>query len=271
MRGNDFSIRKGLYASLLSSLRSPEFWTYSTWLEIVTRYRGSWLGIIWLSLPVAIFVTVLGNVYAHLMGYALVDYIPYLAVGYAVWRLILQVVNDSVGTFSQHKAFIMDGRVRLTDFLLCSFAKAGVHFGFAMLVVIAALLWSQGWIGLVHLATMLVTLPVVLVNLFWISACIALVGSRFVDIRDMIGSILIIGFLLTPILWTTDRFPPDTLRGSLVRFNPAFHLIEVVRAPALGQMPETSSIIVTLVMAVLGCGFASLIYRRYGRFVPLWV
>ena len=32
------------------SLREPEFWAYSSWLDIVTKYRRSRLGIIWLLL-----------------------------------------------------------------------------------------------------------------------------------------------------------------------------------------------------------------------------
>ena len=39
----------GLTASLVASLRSPSFWLYSSWLEIVTRYRRSSIGVLWLS------------------------------------------------------------------------------------------------------------------------------------------------------------------------------------------------------------------------------
>lgn len=261
----------GMTSSLLASLREPAFWVYSSWLEIAARYRRSSIGLFWLCIPTALFVVLLGNVYSHLMGYPLAQYMPYLAVGYAVWRFILQVVNDSSGAFQQNKAFIMDGRVRLTDFLLHSFAKAGVQFVFAMIVVAAVLLWFQSWHGLLSILTMLLTLPLVLANLFWVSVCIALVGSRFPDTRDAIGTVLVAGFLLTPILWMIDRFPPDSLRGLLARLNPAYHLVDLVRSPVLGVMPERSSVIVCLAMLPVGWLLASLLYRRYARFVPLWV
>ena len=261
----------GMTSSLIQSLKSPSFWMYSSWLDLVSRYRGSVLGLAWLCLPTALFVVLLGNVYSHLMGYKLNEYLPYLASGYVVWRFMLQVVNDSSGTFRAHKAYIMDGRVRLTDFLLRSIAKAGLQFMFGMIVVVAVVLWSQSWGGLLSLATMALTMPLVLINLFWMSLCIGLVGARFPDTRDAIGTILIAGFLLTPILWMIDRFPPNSLRGFLSRLNPAFHLIDLVRAPLLGKMPERSSIIIAVVMAIVGWALASFLYRRYARFVALWV
>jgi len=56
-----------------------------------------------------------------------------------------------------------------------------------------------------------------------------------------------------------------------VRFNPAFHLLEVVRAPLLGGQPEPVSILTVCVMAVVGWVFTIWLYRRYARYVPLWV
>jgi len=239
----------GLFASLIESLRSPSFWMYSSWLDLVTRYRGSLLGLAWLCLPTAIFVLLLGNVYSRLMGYPIETYMPYLATGYVVWRFMLQVINESAGAFASHKAFIMDGRVRLTDFILRSFAKAGLQMLFGLVVVAAVVLWY----------------------LFWVAVCIGLVGARFPDTKDAIGTILVAGFLLTPILWMIDRFPPDSMRGMLARLNPAFHLVDLVRAPVLGHAPEQASIIIACAMAVVGWLLAALLYRRYARFVALWV
>ena len=261
----------GLWWSLFETLRAPSFWIYSSWLDLVTKYRQSTVGLLWLILPTAAFVLLLGNVYSHLMGYDIRSYMPYLATGYVLWRFMLQVINDSSGAFQSHRAFILDGRIRLTDFLLRSFAKAGLQLLFAFVVVVAVVAWYRSWEGVLFLATLLVTMPVLLLNLFWISVCVGLIGARFPDTRDAIGTILVAGFLLTPIIWMVDRFPPDSLRGFLVRLNPAYRLLDVVRSPALGQMPETSSILASLAMGLMGSLFATWLYRRYARFVALWV
>lgn len=260
----------GLSGHLVASVRRPEFWAYSTWLDIVTKYRRTRLGVAWLLLPTLIFITVLGNVYSHLMGHSVAEYLPYLGVGYACWRFMLMCINDSSTVFRSHKAFIMDGRVRLTDYVLRAVAKPLFYFTFALVVVVGVLIWSPAveWLGVASLA---ITLPVLVLNMVWISFCIALVGARFPDTSEFIGTVLVVGFLLTPILWHVDRFPAETTRGFIARLNPAFHLIDFVRAPTLGHLPETNTLLVVAGMTVGGWLLMALLYRRYARFVPLWI
>jgi ABC-type polysaccharide/polyol phosphate export permease len=85
------------------------------------------------------------------------------------------------------------------------------------------------------------------------------------------GSVFMIGFILTPILWYAKDAPMGTLHGTLMRLNPAFHLIEVVRAPLLGEPVDLLSLGVVVAMAVLGWTLWFWAFRRYARYVPLWV
>ncbi|HVI25728.1 MAG TPA: ABC transporter permease [Xanthomonadaceae bacterium] len=257
-------------ADLLGSLRHPEFWAYSSWLDIITKYRRTRLGLVWLVLPTAMYLVVLGNVYSHLMNYPLEKYLPYLALGYVSWRFMIQCINDSTNVFRSHKGFIMDGRLQLTDFTLRAVCRPLVYLGFAFLVVIAVLAWSPS-VHWANLLSLFVTLPVLILNVIWISFCISLVGARFPDIGEVIHTVLVVGFLLTPILWHIEKFPPGTLRGLLARLNPAFHLIEFVRAPVLGHMPERTTLAAMALLTLGGWLLAMFLYRRYARFVPLWI
>lgn len=259
-----------LVPDLWKSLRYPDYWAYSSWLAIVTKYRRNSLGLIWAVAPFTVFVMVLGSFYSHLMDYPLVEYLPYLGTGYLLWRFMVQVVTDAVGTFHGHKAFIMEGRIRLTDFILSAFAKAGFHLALGSLVMLAIYIWSPA-MDLTSLWTLLLTMPLLIANVGWFAVCVAMLGARAPDIQEAISTVLVLGLLLTPILWPIEKFPPDTTRGMLIRLNPAFHVLDVVRASALGKMPETTSIVVVVVMAVFGWMLASLLYRRYGRFVALWI
>ena len=261
---------ENLIPQFWQSLKHPDYWAYSSWLAIATKYRRTSLGLLWAMVPTAVFVVVLGNIYSHLMGYPIEQYLPYLGIGYVLWRFMIHVVNDAVTTFHLHKAFIMEGRIRLTDFVLTSFAKAGFYLFFGGAIVLCVFLWSP----VLHVSalwTLLLTLPVLVANMAWIAICIAMLGARFPDIQEVIGTVLILGLLLTPILWPVEKFPPDSARGVIVRFNPAFHMIDVVRAPLLGKAPEMTSIVIVVAMAVLGWVLASILFRRYARFVPLWV
>lgn len=255
---------------LLTSLRRPEFWAYSSWLDIITKYRRTRLGLLWLVLPTAMYLVVLGNVYSHLMNYPLEKYLPYLGLGYVCWRFMIQCINDSTNVFRLHKAFIMDGRLRLTDFTLRAVSRPLFYFFFAFIVVIAVLAWSP-FVHWINLLSLVVTVPILVLNMIWISFCISLVGARFPDIGEVIHTVLVVGFLLTPILWHIEKFPLGTLRGTLARLNPAFHIIEMVRAPVLGAVPEKTTIAAIALLTLGGWLLAMFLYRRYARFVPLWI
>ena len=255
---------------LRGSLRQPEFWAYSSWLDIVIRYRRTQIGVSWLFLTFAFFVVVMGLKFGYLMGKDPAEFLPYVAVGYMTWRFMVTILNDSATTFRTHRSYIMDGKVRFTDYLLRSVAKAGFNLFFAVVIVAIVLAWSPH-AGIAGLLTMLVTFPLVVLNMVWLGLCLSFFGARYPDTHELIGTVLMAGFLLTPIIWDVSSYPPDTLRGSITRLNPAFHLIEVVRAPILGRLPETNSIIIVVLMALAGWLLAAWMYRRYARFVPLWL
>lgn len=261
---------RSLFSDLAGSVRHHEFWTYSSWLDIAVRYRRTKLGLSWILMTFAFFVLLMGVKFAYLMGVEIEYFLPYVAIGYLVWRLMVTIINETVTTYTRHSSYIMDGRSRLTDFLLRSMTGAVFNLLFALPVVLAVLIWSPKT-QVLYMATLLLTLPLVLVNMFWLSVVVSLIGARMRDAQELVGTVLMAGFLVTPIIWDVARFPADTNRGFITRLNPAFHLIEVVRAPVFGYWPEWQSLVVVVFMALFGWLVAWWMYRRYARFVPLWV
>jgi ABC-type polysaccharide/polyol phosphate export systems, permease component len=252
------------------SLHEREFWAYAVWLDMVSRYRRMRLGVLWLLLPPMAYVLGLGAVYSEMMGKDMAWFIPHLGFGYVLWRFAIQTISESADVFHAHQPFVMDGRVRFTDYVLRTFAKSALYFAVGMMVVLAVVVVDPQ-MRTVWLPTLFLTVPVFVLNVIWMSTVVALVGARFRDTREIINTCLIFGFLLTPILWDASLIPPDTLRGVLMRLNPFFHLIEFVRAPVFGVMPEKSTLYVIGAMTTLGWLLAAQLYRRYARFVPLWI
>lgn len=257
-----------LFSDMSDSVRQPEFWAYSSWLDIVTRYRKLYLGMLWALIPPLVYVFGLGYMYSAISGRG-ENFIAHLGLGWALWRMTTMAINDSSGVYSSYKAFILDGRTCLTDFLLRTLAKAVFYFAFAFAVVLVVLLRepSVHWTGML---TLLVTLPIYLFNLLWFCVVVSLLGARYPDVREFISTILMFGFFLTPILWTAQTLPAGSMRGAIARFNPAFHFVEFVRAPVLGEHIERFSLVVVAAMTLGGWMLAAWLYRRYARFVPLW-
>jgi lipopolysaccharide transport system permease protein len=57
----------------------------------------------------------------------------------------------------------------------------------------------------------------------------------------------------------------------LLELNPIFHLLEIVRAPLLGQLPSMTNWVVSSILALIGWGLALAIYGRYKRRIAYWL
>ncbi len=261
---------RSLATDLWRSLKAPEFWTISSWLDIVVRYRQSRLGIFWMLVPSFAYIWGIGAFFATMRSDPLSHFVAHVAIGYAIFRLVHLVLNDATSAFAAASSFILDGRVRLTDFVLRVLAKA--LFFFAMsLPAVALALFVAPELHAAGFALALLSFPLVLANALWIAVVFALVGARLPDLTQLVGTVFMFAFLLTPIIWDAAMMPPDSVRGMFVRFNPLFHMIEIVRAPILGHAVEPLTLWVMIGMTVAGWALAAFAYRRYARFVPLWI
>src|SRR5688572_13548931 len=138
-----------LLKHLAASLREPEFWAYSSWLDIVSKYRRSRLGIVWLLLPPALYVAGIGYFFARLQNTDPLHFIPHLGLGYLIYRLASNVITESCSVLPGHSSFILDGHLRLTDFVLRTMAKALFYLAAALPIIVVVLCMTPDlqWLG----------------------------------------------------------------------------------------------------------------------------
>ena len=261
------------WRELRQSLRNPEFWALSSWLDILVRARRSRFGILWLMAPSVVYVFGLGSFFAAMQRQQLTVFAAHVALGAIVFRILMSTLTGSANVFASSHAFIMDGHMRFTDYLLQSLARSFFDVCMYVPVVVVALLMYARVADLQPQALLLapLLLLVVYVNALWVSVVFALVGARFSDFGQLLNNISIFMFLLTPIIWYPEMMPADSVRGMFMRFNPFYHFVQLFRAPLLGQPIETLTWWYVGSMTVLGLAVATFAYRRYARFVPLWI
>ena len=77
-------------------------------------------------------------------------------------------------------------------------------------------------------------------------------------------------FYLTPVIWM-PKLLSHRVGQVLLDLNPLYHLIDIVRAPLLGQVPALSSYILAVVMGIVGLAFSTIMTSKYKYRVPYWV
>jgi ABC-2 type transport system permease protein len=260
-----------LFSHLAASFRRPDHWIYASWLDTISRYRRNRLGLLWLFVPTAVYIWGIGGFMGAMQpGLELTRFFAHVGVGFAIFRLVSTVLTDATSVFSSSQAYIYDGSLRMTDFLLRSLGRSLFYFGLTLPIIALVVLGSPDF-TLGGLGPSAIAFAVVLVDLVFLSVLLGLVGARLPDFHELTGSAMLALFLFTPVVWMVEAAPSGTLRGGLARANPLFHMLEAIRAPLLGKPVELLTYGYLAVLTALALVAAAVTYRSFSRLVPVWL
>lgn len=260
--------RNAAFADLLAGLVRWPLWFTIGWLEIRQRYRRSLFGPFWITLSVGIFVTGIGIVYSALFRAKLVDYLPYLAVGIMIWTFISTMLLEGCSTFIAAEGAIKQNPVPISVHVYRVVWRNIIILAHNLLiyVILIALFPIK-----VNLALLLfpVGLALAIVSGVGMILFLGVLSTRFRDISLIITNLIQVAFFITPIFWKPETLPPD--RRWVATFNPLYHLIEILRAPLLGEVPPLLSYLVAVGLAVLTLTSGVLLYVRFSRRIAYWL
>lgn len=259
-----------LFTHVATSFRRPDHWLYSSWLSVITKYRRTRLGLLWAFFPPVVYIWGIGWFIGMINPVKVPPFLAHVGVGFITFRLITSVMNDSTAAFAAYQPYINDGHLRLTDYLLSVVARAVIYFTLAMPVLAVAMLMSSQFVPS-GIPASFAGLALVIFNLFLISVSFGLLGARFPDFGELIGSATLFLFLLTPIVWYPSVAPEGTLHGLMMRINPLHHMIAVIRAPLTDEVLEPLTYYYMAGMTVIGLLVAVVAYRQFARRVPIWI
>jgi ABC-type polysaccharide/polyol phosphate export permease len=109
----------------------------------------------------------------------------------------------------------------------------------------------------------------VLVSSASISLLCGMFCLRFRDVQSLVATALSIAMLITPVFWPVDALS-GLHRTVFVELNPLYHLIEVVRAPLLGEIPAARSYVVVFVITIVGWVVTFEVFRRFRKRIAFW-
>src|SRR3954469_7687481 len=234
-------------------------WGRLGWNDILQRYRRSLLGPFWLTASMAIMVVSLGLLYANLFKTEIQDFMPFLCVGLLVWNYISSVLGEAGTLFTGSESYIKQIRLPYSLYVYRFVWSRIVIFAHNFVIYFGILLYFAIWPG----AVILLAIPgfiLVTLNVALGSISIGMASARFRDIPQIIASAIQIAFFMTPVMWKPELLGDRTY---IVEFNPFYHLIEVMRAPLLGQPFPFESYGVLGLITIVNLLVALLFFRRF--------
>ena len=237
------------------------------WLDIRLRYRGSMLGPFWLTLSTAAMVGSMGVVYAILFHMDLREYLPFLALSLVLWGYLSGLVMEGCVSFTAVEGMIRSVRMPYSLYAGRVVIRNLVVLAHNVLVIVVVYAFLGVWPG----ADMWVALPGLAMWLIDSLAVCMLLGAlcaRFRDIPPIVGSIMQMAFFISAVIWKPEQL---SRHEWILTINPFFSLLEVVRAPLLGELPSFSTWASAVFYSVALCGVTWLVFARVRERIAFWV
>jgi len=239
------------------------------WQDVRQRYRRSALGPLWLTISMGVMIGTIGIVFGNIFKSPMTEFLPFIAIGIILWGFISTVITEGCTGFIVAEGIIKQLPIPLFVHILRMIWRNILILGHNI-VIFPIILIAVG--KPLYLVAFL-AIPgflLLLVNLTWVALILALLCARYRDLAQIVGSVLQVVFYLTPIMWMPKNLPKAT-GIYLLDLNPVYHLLEIVRAPLLGDFPTTINWVVACSMALAGWLFAIALYGRYKRRIAYWL
>ena len=242
-------------------------WTLS-WLDIKLRYRGSVLGPLWLTLSTAVMVGAMGLIYSTLFHMDLHEYLPFLVLSIVLWNFLGALVADGCTCYLQSESMIRSMRMPYSLYAARVVSRNVLVLGHNLIVIVAV----YALLGISPGGRILLAVPgfgLWLVDGFAASILLGALCARFRDIPPIVASVIQMAFFVTPVIWKPQLV--GAARQALLPWNPFFSLLEIVRAPMLGELPSVVVYLSALGYSLLLCFVAWALFARVRGRIAFWV
>lgn len=245
-------------------------WMMLAYQDIKLRYRRSVLGPFWITLSMAITVYTMGFLYGHLFRMDLQQYYPFLVAGMLTWSLISSSITELTDTFMSYDSLIKQIKLPYSLYLHRVVTRNVIIFFHNLIVMLPIyFIFSKGAKINLYSLLMFVGLAIIYINAIAYGTVLAMIGSRFRDVSQIIKSLIQVVFFMTPIMWNPSVLPES--ERYLMYLNPFYSFVDLVRAPLLGVPFNFINIAITLSFTLIGCILCFYFLVRYRVRIIYWL
>ncbi|GBF56654.1 teichoic acid translocation permease protein TagG [Candidatus Phycosocius bacilliformis] len=235
--------------------------------DLQARYRRTVLGPFWVTIAHAFFVAGYAYWSSAVLKQPLAEAFLYVAAGLTVWAFIASSLCEAPGIFPRTAGFITSYDLPISLQIFRVVLGQVLTLGHNFVVYLAALAFVGTWPGMVAFMAIPGLIVVSLACVSW-SFFLSILGARYRDVGPLLNSVVGMLMIMTPVFWRKADIGSATW---LAEANPIYHLIELIRAPLLGNMPTAVNWAASLTVVAV-CTVISLVaFVRQRRNITYWL
>jgi ABC-2 type transport system permease protein/lipopolysaccharide transport system permease protein len=224
--------------------------------ELRVRYQRSVLGFFWTLLNPLLMLFTLSWAFSRFVG-AGPDYSRYLFSGMVPWIFMSGTISECTLCIIANEGLIRKIYVPKLVFPLSRLLTNLVTF--LLTLVALFLIFVPMGEARICFPLLLLPLPILLYAMFTLglSLAVATINTFYRDCGHLVSVFLQAWYFASPILYQTDRFPPEARWR--FRLNPAYYFLDLFHAIIYdGRWPDGASFLLSCAIAVasLGIGYA---------------
>ncbi|MFT4252078.1 MAG: ABC transporter permease [Caulobacter sp.] len=254
-------------SDIQKGLKLYKTWGFLAYQDVVSRYRRSLFGPLWISAGMLTTAGALALVFSTIFRVPLTEFLPFVVAGLVVFTFIGVPFTEGGDVYLQAASTIKAYPLPFSFHIFRLAARSLIVFGHNLLVFAA--------VKLIFSHNLLIN-PQVILGLFLVSVFVAaasvvlgVVGARFKDVRLLVPYVWTIVFYLTPVIWTTKSI--HDARSFIYKYNPFYYLLETVRNPLLGIYVPWNIFTVALLIDLLAVVAAVVSLAMFRKRIALWV
>ena len=256
---------------LLLGFKNYRLWTFLGWQDIRQRYRRSILGPFWITLSTGVTVLIMSLLYGRLFHMPMDVFAPFLSAGMIIWAFMLTLVNEGCSSFMAADGMIKQVRLPLSLHVMRVIWRNFIIFLHNIVILVPVWFVFGKTVSVFNLLVAILGLLLIAVNALWSGMLLGALCARYRDIPPIVGTFMQAAFFITPIMWLPSILQSRGIANWLVVFNPFYHLVQVIRAPLLGEAFPVASFASVTVISVVGMTVAIAFLGLYKKSIPYWL
>lgn len=231
------------------------FWAYLARSDLISRFRRSKMGMLWMMLSPLLLALIMAMVFGTVFRQPMRDYAPYILAGMVCWEFISSSMVGNGMTFIINETYIRQFNHPVTVYTLKATIVSAINF---LIASIGLAIWSL-FIHPMNTVMGIMTLPLTVVLFFllgWgLSTIASFLNVKYRDYPQIMALAMQVVWYLSPVFFQESMFLNNAILRVWFHLNPITHLLYLVRKPFLyGLMPSVADYGYTLIaILVAGC------------------
>lgn len=241
------------------SIKERQLWIALAWVELKRGFSGTKLGVLWRPLSALIVGLSLGNVYTIILKRDPSDYIPYVVAGLVVWSFLSQLITEGGKLFVANGPQIKEMPISYTSYIAKYITRNIISFALSSLAVFVVLIYYNQ-LKMFNPIMLFLGMLLVILNGFWLSILLGIATIYLRDTTELVANFMRLVFFITPVLWSPDMAGS---KGEIVKYNPLFYYLDIIRSPMIGHEVNVMSYPVVAVITIIGLAFSVFVYAKF--------